>query len=321
MSISFAGLPGKQYIGQLYPLSVRYSGQPGRVVPLHVDWASYGVVAGQAGQVINVTIRGSNQGQLLDRIRSIKIDNTASDVSCYILAPDTQDMIVAPPNTTGWYPIMTNVFEFQIVMLNFGNRIPSTQIFVSNIDVIPFTDVEIGTTEVLYKGSPLIQRTNTATPGYGLPALGDQLFYTTFELINAFLPTETPVNFNGLPFGAPGFLYMTDVRIWCSIFKLTFNADTFNAAHVVGAFYDKTLGINAGGLICGFEVGAYSGPGNNFRAASVNTECGNLTNCNIRLNLSDQYSLLVSNITSDEGQSNNYYLRLNLQIAYTNNPT
>lgn len=203
MSISFAGVPTKQYIGSPYAIAVQLAGQNGRAVPLRFDWTAYGA-PGLTNIVVNVELQGgSNQTQLLDRIRSVYIDNLNSNVPVFVQFPDTLYTITAAPNTAGWYPALTNFWKLSVAAISISSPVPKCAIFVSNVYVSSFTDIQIDPEFRL--ASANLTRSSLITNGdYGIVALGDQSDVFTLPLtgitpinggVQVFTPLPAPVNF------------------------------------------------------------------------------------------------------------------------------
>lgn len=112
-------------------------------VPVKINWADYGAVNVASKVSVGINLYQSaaaNGGFLLDKIRSIYIDNTFSTVTVYVTFVDTQHTVYALPNTAGWYPVLTNGGNV-IVFAEFftDNAIPITTIQFTNIDRQGFT--------------------------------------------------------------------------------------------------------------------------------------------------------------------------------------
>lgn len=106
-------------------------------VPVKIDWAAYGASNPSSRVTVNVNLlqQVANGGFLLDKIRSIYIDNTFSSVTVYVTFLDTGHTVYALPNSSIWLPVLTNGGNALIFAEGFttGN-IPITTIQFTNID-------------------------------------------------------------------------------------------------------------------------------------------------------------------------------------------
>lgn len=148
-------------------------------VPVSIDWNVYWQVAGNSPSTISIqmNLTGANaQVGVIDRIRSVKIDNTGSSVPIYIQFLDTLDVIVCPPNTVVTERCNTQSLNPIIYAVGLSaGFLPKTMIQFMNVWLPPNVDPEIQTVFPQWAGSPAIQRSNLLTPGYSSPALGDQV--------------------------------------------------------------------------------------------------------------------------------------------------
>lgn len=179
MSLSFLGYPFTQYLGTPYALPMQIKDLSGKCVPLNFNWSAYGVGPANPNLVVNVNLNANSNAPILDKIRSIYIDNLASAVPIFVQFLDTNFTVVAQPNSAGWYPVFTNNYLFTVSGLGFTtDNIPSTLIYVTNILVYAYTDNSLTSVQPQYIGTPFIQGAQggaaIATTGLGPPALGDQ---------------------------------------------------------------------------------------------------------------------------------------------------
>lgn len=105
---------------------------------LYIDWAQYSV--GDARQNGGVTC-DINQGVTtpLDKIRSVYIDNTFSDVAIYVSFPDSKYTVVAPPGAIVCAPVVTNQFTVNVFGTGFtDDNLPNTNVFFLNVTLPGF---------------------------------------------------------------------------------------------------------------------------------------------------------------------------------------
>jgi hypothetical protein len=206
---SFLGFGQVPYIGTPNAQPIKLGGIAAQTVPLLFQWISYG--AGLARPNINVLVSLETQPCVkLDQIRSVYIDNLASDSPIYIYFPDVGYAITAKPNSEGWYPVYSNSKTFWVVGEGFtAANIPQTWILISNIFMPPSVNVELDNAVALWKASPIITRGNTIfNTNFGTPALGDQFFASpaiSVAVGNTAGLWNTPY--------ASGFLYLTSLVI------------------------------------------------------------------------------------------------------------
>lgn len=149
----------------------------GWALPISIDWSDYGASTtnNQIKVVVSMQAAASNKVAADFSIKSIYIDNLGSTIPIYVYFPDTGFTVVAAPYTATWYPVVTSQLVAEVIGLGFvTGSIPTTKLFFANVFVPPYADAEIQNVFPQYLGSPLIQRTQTLTPGFGPPSLGDQ---------------------------------------------------------------------------------------------------------------------------------------------------
>lgn len=183
MSIRLLQYPARNYIGRVFSQTSKFcvpSLQEPYVVPLTINWLSYGVSSAVPNMGVTVNITGiGSQAHLLDKIASVYVDNTQSDVPIYIFFPSSEYTIPIQPRSSGWFPALTFDYTCNIYGLGFTTgQIPVTKVYFSNRAVPPITDIEFPQTRVLYKQSTTLNTGNTIyQTGFGLPALGDIFFF------------------------------------------------------------------------------------------------------------------------------------------------
>ena len=157
MSLNLVGLGGVPYVGTVYTIPTQIAGVQGLCAPLNFNWLAYG--ASEANSNINVLVDlgGGGNRAPLDRIRTIYIDNLASNVPIFVQFIDTLFTVTAQPNSAGWYPVFTNSQKFIVGAFGFTNvNIPSSAIYVTNILVPPYTDISVQSVYEQQIASPTI---------------------------------------------------------------------------------------------------------------------------------------------------------------------
>ncbi len=199
--IRYRGIPTYQTVGIFNANTMS-----NRFVPLDINWLIYFTALNNAANIaIPFDLQGGqNQGGLLDKIVSVKIDNTNSTISVSVFFPDTGDIITCPPETVITLPAMTNALNGYIIAQGLSEGFtPRTKIFLTNFLIPASVDPQLQINFPQWIGSPTIQRANALTPGYGPPALGDQMTIGSMSLV-----TGVPFSlFGGAK--ASGFYYIT----------------------------------------------------------------------------------------------------------------
>lgn len=206
----FIGFGQQQYIGTPQTRAMKLGNIASVGVPLLFQWISYGASTAVPNVNVLVDMETANC-KALDQIRSIYIDNLGSANPIYVYFPDTQYVVVAKPNSEGWYPAYTNQKKIWVIGEGFlTGTIPQTLIIASNVALEANVNVEIDNAVALWRASPIISRgTSIYNSDLGTPALGDQL--QASPLLPANVPGAT-VPLWGTPY-ASGFLYLTSLVI------------------------------------------------------------------------------------------------------------
>jgi hypothetical protein len=156
MSVNLSSIKQQNYIGTPYAIPMKLA--PGLFcVPLKFNWQAYGASDTNQNIAVSINLTGTtNQPrQLLQQIKSVYIDNTGSAVPIYVQFTDTLFTAIAQPYSAGWYPVFTNGFEFVVAGLGFTSlQSPTTQIFVTNSPVAPYTDAALQTVLPQFLSSP-----------------------------------------------------------------------------------------------------------------------------------------------------------------------
>lgn len=219
MAQSFAGIAILGYQGIVFRLPVKLpqgvavppNQVPPSVCPVKIDWNIYWQLASNPANVgVSVNLQAQSvQANILDRIASVKIDNTNSPNSVFVLFPDTMDLVTCPPYSLVTMPVLTNLLNANIFVegLTAGN-IPQTNVFFYNVVFPPSVDAQINQAIALWKASPTITRGTTIyNQNYGTPALGDTAGTAVMTLT-----APNSVTLFGSP-AASGFYYLTNLYI------------------------------------------------------------------------------------------------------------
>jgi hypothetical protein len=160
----FAAYPVIPYIGQPQSYPIRLANISGQSVSLFLQWISYGALT-RPNINVRVDMR-TKPCEKLTEIRSVYIDNLGSEIPLYVSFPDTVYVVVAKPNSAGWYPVYTASKVAIITGIGFSPQsIPQTIILFSNIAIQPGVNVELDTAVQLWRASPIITRGNTTVAG------------------------------------------------------------------------------------------------------------------------------------------------------------
>ena len=84
MSIALAGLLSTAYVGTPYAVPIQIAGIGGLCAPLSFNWLAYGASLANPNINVLVDLGGGGNRQPLDRIRTIYIDNLASNVPIFV---------------------------------------------------------------------------------------------------------------------------------------------------------------------------------------------------------------------------------------------
>lgn len=175
---------------------------PPSICPISIDWNVYWQVQGQPANVgVTVNLQAASvQASILDRIASVKIDNTGSSNPIDVLFPDTGDVVSCPAFSSVTFPCLTNLLSANIYATGLvAGLIPTTNIFFYNVTLPPAVDAELNASIALYKASTDITFFNgfLKSAGYDAPALGDQTAILQYPLITAGLLQILPVKPKG----------------------------------------------------------------------------------------------------------------------------
>lgn len=309
MSRNFTLIPAQQltFRPQSFPASLL---NPASIKPaavfVQIGWASYG--GGSAKPDVNVLVNVSVGGprQPIDIIRSVKIDNLGNPNPVYVYFTDTADTIVAPPNTIVWEPVVTNQKVANVICLGMTDGATgNSTIYFTNFMISPYVDREVDQALSLYRGSTVIQRTNSLLPGFGVPALGDQ---TAFSDIFAQDPATLPPVANTILGPATGWYYITSMFISCRIGVAALASAGFVVVN--GKFYDT----GTGSVIVPYTATIV------FGVLTSNAIVFQASDFNLRLDATHAYQFTIDSVASNGPALASYYVRMFLWLSYSLNP-
>jgi hypothetical protein len=226
---SFLGFEFSQYQGlppSQRPLSIcTPMSQAPCAIPYTFNWsADYALSTARPNFLVILNPFNTGAGLVIDKVRSVYIDNLGCNFPVYIQFPSTGFIVAAQPNSACWYPVFSNDFNVNVAVEGFtdGDAGSITGLFLSNVFMEAYVDNELPASLNLGRASTDIPRGgNFANSRYAPFALGDQtnqaqVSLAAPETVNLFAPPVPQ---------ASGFYYVTDLTI--SI------AGVFNAAGIL----------------------------------------------------------------------------------------
>ena len=144
MTVSLLGVPFAVYNRQLFSMPFKRGGASGNLVAALIDWSQYG--PGQGANQFVVQVRFGVGGNIPNGFKpiSLYINNLGSSQPIYVFFPDNDYEIVAPANSEGWYPIISNAPIAWIGGLNFQlSNLPLTTVFFTDLFVPPYVNVAV----------------------------------------------------------------------------------------------------------------------------------------------------------------------------------
>lgn len=185
MARNFDQYPALAYIGQPSAIPINLQGITSQAVELNFAWLIYGASSAVPNLVVNVDLGAAPIRSAMRQIRSIYVDNTNSDFPVYIQFPDTLYTIVCKPNSTGWFPVYSMSWQFQVAILGMvTGDIPTTTMLVTNCLTHPsFSDetpeslqLKLASPQIGSGGAPLASiaanPTGQSYTGNGLSIVG-----------------------------------------------------------------------------------------------------------------------------------------------------
>lgn len=197
--------------------------KPGAAV-LQFNWVVYFAAASaqygsdQSNIAVPVDFSGGNsaQGGSLDKIVSVKIDNSNSYNSILVHFPDSGDTLACAPQTIVTLTACTNSNKCVVIAQGLTTGfLPLTTITFYNYFQPPVIDPQIQLVYPQWLGSPSIQRegglSEILSPGFGPPALGDQMVSKSILMnVSGFTVQLLPA------VAAGGFYTLTSVNLVCT---------------------------------------------------------------------------------------------------------
>jgi hypothetical protein len=252
MARNFLGVPAQAYIGNVVSYPFKKGGKNvGTLIPFTINWTAYGAGLITSGALTNFAVNVDYKLSLSIPAQwfpqSIYIDNTGSPSPIYCYFPDTKYVVVAQPNSEGWYPVLTNSLLMIVIAEGLeADNLPITNILLSDLFLPPNVNLELPNNLQSWLASPVITRgTSIYNTNFGVPALGDQTV-TYFPEVTSASGTFVP-NMWGTPYSS-GFLYLTHVSINCVALdantQLEFSVKSTGAAGTLWGFL--AIGLNAG---------------------------------------------------------------------------
>jgi hypothetical protein len=195
--------------------------------------------SGGTFQAANTGGTGANTA-VIDRVVSVYIDNSGSNVPVYVVFPDTGHTIICGPQSTETDLALTNGLKVIIYGLGFtGGPQPTTQIFFSNTILQANSSPEVSFVAPQYFASDTAPGITNQTP-YRALAVGDRQTSIAYNpIVQTTAPTFTGSNnviSNSMPttnfnFGSTSlgtYVYITAVYIVMSSAWFDFNNTTAN---------------------------------------------------------------------------------------------
>lgn len=168
------------FLGSINGLAAGKSGEPreGRkTVQANVLWSKDG--GSNAGIIIDL---GSATIVTISQIKCLYIDNSNCGVPLIIWFSDTQQRIIIPPQTVGYYPVVTNLLYFNVWCSITPSATDYTIINVLNFDQRPieYTSLTPAITTDPYFNSLTLTLTQTYT--LDIAAVGGSFIITDMQL-------------------------------------------------------------------------------------------------------------------------------------------
>lgn len=219
MSRNYFDIPRKTLLGQIVGLPINLDtpkSQTPHALSLTINWAEYGSNGLSVPYANELAIPVSMQQGItypIDRIRSVYIDNSNSDINVVIYFGDTQYTVMCQPRAVVWWPVITNLPEALIIGQRFrpGTQ-PATRIIFSNVAVPPGTAIERPISLPQYAATNPSGTTSSArdlVEFFRAPVVGDLIAPLTYPLYSDFALLQI----GGTPYPAGYGLYITNLRL------------------------------------------------------------------------------------------------------------
>lgn len=152
-------------------------------VKVALAWPLATIGLGNGGLKLDLSVQGV--ANKIDRVRSIEIDNTGCDAAVWVVADDTNQGMMCPPDSIAIISPFSNSLIFYI-FLEDTTSTPLCRIFFNNF---PLTDTSWDRSRGI-----LAQSSQNSNGGLAIPAIGDltQNFELDLKTINQFPILNTP---------------------------------------------------------------------------------------------------------------------------------
>lgn len=149
MTVSLLGVPFAVYNRQLFSTPFARYNQSGSLVAAQIDWSQY--IGANSSFVVQAIFGASANVPNGFLPLSCYVNNLGSQVPIYVYFPDTGYEIVAPANSEGWYPVISNAAIAWVAGFNFvSGQLPLTTVFFTDLFVPPY--VNVATPQSLQEG-------------------------------------------------------------------------------------------------------------------------------------------------------------------------
>lgn len=268
---------------------------------INITWSDYSAGITTAGVTktnvnVNVFCQGAGPRPIIDKITSVKIDNTGNGVPVYVSFPDTTDVITCGPNTIVWEPVITNGLVANIIGEGFTsqNNGGATRVSFTNVVIAPYVNSE--QTQSIALSLVSIDEANTLVPGYSPAALGDRATNQKLDLDLTDLTPKSSIILGAQAF--PSFYYITNLSIVCPLAYAAFDNNANQRMFLSGNFGNRDTNQS----LVPWQVGlaGLAGIAGNY-ASSLNAVCFSLGSMNLRLDARNNYGLLFDAATNYGG--------------------
>lgn len=166
--------------------------------------------------IVPINLESGVEGGQIDRIVSVQIDNTDSNVTVYLQFDDTGQTIIAAPGAIVYAPALTQQRKCRLLAEGFTNfvRQPITRVVFLNQYVSPQTDYEQQTIRPQVLGSVIPNSPVSNQQKFRYLAVGDLMWVDWIEIDTIATATGIIVTFLP-PITLPGYyVYVTDLTIF-----------------------------------------------------------------------------------------------------------
>lgn len=200
-----------------YPISTeKPRTQTPHALTVNIDWRQYGADGLSDPYALDLAVAVNlQQGVVypLDKVRSVYIDNSFSDIIVSVQFRDTNYVITCAARESIWLPVVTNLLDALIIGQNFApGEAPLTTVIFSNLDRPPFSNTERNVTfprHAATNPSGTSAGTRDLVEFFRAPALGDLIAPLTYPLFSDF----ALIQIGGTPYPVGYSLYITNLRL------------------------------------------------------------------------------------------------------------